>query len=241
MVSGSVDPNTAGSYILTYSVSDPSGNSASVTCTVTVVDTTPPTLICQADIDLPCSLEALVAVDFAAAASDTCDAAPTISYSHQPSSGFPVGTTIVSVMATDASGNSTSCSFAITRAALGFEGFLPPIGDADATGGDFSNPLRTFKLKSTIPVKFRAFCEERLVTTGVPRLQVVRWTSATTSTPPIDAKSTDAATTGNAFRLTRKSWHYDLDTQATGRSAGIWQFIATRSDGSQHEAWVQIK
>jgi hypothetical protein len=38
-VSGTVDPNTAGTYTLTYTVSDAAGNSASETVTVTIVNT----------------------------------------------------------------------------------------------------------------------------------------------------------------------------------------------------------
>lgn len=41
-VSGNVNTQTLGDYVLTYSVSDEAGNSASITRTVTVVDTTPP-------------------------------------------------------------------------------------------------------------------------------------------------------------------------------------------------------
>ena len=44
-VSGSVDPNTPGSYTLTYSVNDGNGNSNSVQRTVNVVDTTPPSVL----------------------------------------------------------------------------------------------------------------------------------------------------------------------------------------------------
>ena len=41
-VSGAVDVNTVGDYVLTYSANDPSGNSDSKTRTVHVVDTTNP-------------------------------------------------------------------------------------------------------------------------------------------------------------------------------------------------------
>src|SRR5207248_5683798 len=41
---GSVNPNVTGVYILQYVATDPSGNSATNTRTVNVVDTTPPQL-----------------------------------------------------------------------------------------------------------------------------------------------------------------------------------------------------
>ena len=99
----------------------------------------------------------------------------------------------------------------------------------------------TFKLKSTIPVKFAAACDGSAVLTGVHRLQVIRYSAETTSEEPIDASPQDAATTGNEFRLVDGQWHFNLDTTATGMSVGKWQIIAVLSDGSQHSAWIQIK
>ncbi len=43
-MSGSVDPATAGSYTLTYSVTDAAGNSATATRTVTVVAASNPVI-----------------------------------------------------------------------------------------------------------------------------------------------------------------------------------------------------
>ncbi len=76
---------------------------------------------------------------------------------------------------------------------------------------------------------------------GIHRLQVLKYTDQTTASDPIDATPTDAATTGDEFRLTGGEWHFNLDTQATGMSAGIWLLRATLSDGSQHSVWIQIK
>jgi hypothetical protein len=108
-------------------------------------------------------------------------------------------------------------------------------------GGSFASPLRTFKLKSTIPVKFKAACDGSPVLTGVHTLQAIKYSNQTTGDTPIDATPTDAATTGSQFRLAGDEWHFNLDTKATGMSAGIWQLRATLSDGTQHSAWIQIK
>ncbi|MBI2926744.1 MAG: HYR domain-containing protein [Verrucomicrobia bacterium] len=205
------------------------------------LDTTPPTLVCPDNLTVPCSANLLVPVDFQATATDDTDPSPTISYSHQPGSGFPAGTTTVTVTARDVSGNESSCSFTVTRPPLEFTGFLPPIGGADATSGSYGSPVRSFKLKSTIPVKFTASCGGSPVLTGIHTLQAIKWSNATTPDPAIDASPTDAATTGNQFRLAGSEWHFNLDTKATGMSAGIWQLIATLSDGSQHSVLIQIK
>ncbi len=123
---------------------------------------------------------------------------------------------------------------------IGFVGFLPPISGADATGGSFADPRRAFKLGSTIPVKFAASQCGRLLLTGTHTLQAVKYSSDADSDPPIDATPTDAATTGNQFRLTDGGWHFNLSTR-TGFSQGTWNLIATLSDGSQHDVWITIK
>jgi hypothetical protein len=123
---------------------------------------------------------------------------------------------------------------------IGFVGFLHPIGGADATGGRFADPLRAFKLGSTIPVKFAASQCGGPLLTGIHTLQAVRYSTDVDNDPPIDATPTDAATTGNQFRLTDGEWHFNLSTQ-TGFSTGTWKLIATLSDGSTHEVWITIK
>lgn len=133
--------------------------------------------------------------------------------------------------------------FAVTvpRPPLGFTGFLAPVGGADASGGSFAAPLRTFKAGSTIPVKFTISRNGTAVVTGVQRLQAVKYSDATTAATPIDATPQGAATSGNQFELNGGEWHFNLDTKATGLTKGIWQLAATLSDGSQHRVWIQIK
>jgi sugar lactone lactonase YvrE len=122
-----------------------------------------------------------------------------------------------------------------------FAGFLPPIGGADDSGGSFLNPLRRFKVGSVIPVKFVISSSEGLVLDGEHTLQVIKYSSATTFGPPLAAIPQDVASPGNQFRLSDGQWQFNLDTKATGMSAGIWQFVATLSDASQHSVWIQLK
>jgi hypothetical protein len=125
-----------------------------------------------------------------------------------------------------------------------FNGFLPPIGGAveKLTGGSFANPVRAFKLNSTIPVKFNAICFGAPLTTGIHTLQAIKYSNATTGDSPIDATPTDSATSGNQFRLTDSEWHFNLNTKALGGSGqGIWLLKATLFDGSIYSVWVDIK
>ncbi|HEY9401413.1 MAG TPA: immunoglobulin-like domain-containing protein [Pyrinomonadaceae bacterium] len=70
-VSGTVDPNTVGTYTLTYTVSDASGNDATVQRTVNVVDTTPPVITVNGD--SPATVECHTSyTDAGATANDAC-------------------------------------------------------------------------------------------------------------------------------------------------------------------------
>ncbi|HEV8427413.1 MAG TPA: MBG domain-containing protein [Pyrinomonadaceae bacterium] len=132
----------------------------------------------------------------------------------------------------------------ILTACSTFNGFLPPIGGAveSNTGGSFANPVRSFKLNSTIPVKFSAICFGQPLTTGIHTLQAIKYSSATLSDPAIDATPTDAATSGNQFRLTDGEWHFNLSTKGFGNNGqGIWLLKATLFDGSTYSVWVSIK
>lgn len=85
----------------------------SCTFSVTVRDTLAPTLTCPADVQKGDAPPQGTAVDYPpATASDAVDA-PVLSYSQASGTLFPVGTTPVTVTATDASGNSSTCTFQV--------------------------------------------------------------------------------------------------------------------------------
>jgi len=215
--------------IITATATDPNGNTSPFSSCLTVPpvtegDTTPPVITSPGNLSAEATSPAGASVAFTVTAQDETS-----------------GTVAVTCTATDATGNSVTGTFRVIRAALEFTGFLPPVGGADATGGSFASPARTFKAGSTIPVKFAAACGGLPVLTGIHKLQAIRFTDATTSDEPIDASPRDAATTGNQFRLTGGQWHFNVDTKATGMTKGIWQLIATLSDGSQHVVWIQLK
>jgi hypothetical protein len=140
---------------------------------------------------------------------------------------------------------SNTASISISTACAVFDGFKSPIGGAVelGTGGSFTTPIRTFKLGSTIPVKWSATCFNVPLVTGNHTLQAIKYSNATTIVgDPIDASPTDSATTGNLFRLTDGAWHFNLDTKKTnGMSEGTWLLKATLFDGSSYTVWITIK
>jgi len=124
---------------------------------------------------------------------------------------------------------------------LSFTGFLMPIGGADATGGTCSSAVRGFKLGSTIPVKMTLVdCDGAALSTGDHTIQVSKCDNSAGGETPIDATPTDAATTGNLFRLTAPGqWQFNLSTK--GLSKGTWKIIANLSDGNMHSAYIDLK
>jgi hypothetical protein len=193
----------------------------------------PLALTCPADITLCGS----GAVSFPApVASGGCG---TVTTTCAPPSGsvFASGATTDVCTATDGAGVTATCSFQVVKQSGAFDGFLPPIG---AIGGSFAAPVQSFKLGSTIPVKFRTLCDGTARTDGpAPLVTVAKWTDATTSATPIDATPTDAATDGDQARATGDQWHFNLSTQPL--SSGVWQILVVLQGGATQSVFVELK
>ena len=104
-----------GDTTVTWLALDSSGNTATCTQTVTVLDNEPPVITCPGDFTVytdPSLCSAVVAFGTATAV-DNCDPAPVIT--HNWTGGpFPKGDTTITWTATDADGNSSTCPQTIT-------------------------------------------------------------------------------------------------------------------------------
>ncbi len=102
-----------GSTIVTWTVTDDYGNTATCTQEVVVTDDEDPTIACPSNMNVSADADCQFTLsDYTALAvsSDNCDAVLTITQS--PAAGTTVsGTTTVTLTATDAAGNSTDCTF----------------------------------------------------------------------------------------------------------------------------------
>jgi hypothetical protein len=111
-----------GNTVVTYTATDPSGNSATCSFEVKVADTEAPVITCPADITTTVvfgETGAVVTFDLPTA-TDNCGTANVVFFSgFESGSVFPVGTTSVIYSAFDAAGNSVSCSFTVTIIAEG--------------------------------------------------------------------------------------------------------------------------
>ncbi len=111
--SGSTFP--VGTTINTFEATDLAGNTAQCIFNVTVLEATPPTLTaCPADIisNVP------IVFWTPPIAADNCPGV-VLTSNYNPGDTFPLGTTVVTYTATDASGNSVSCSFNVTYILVG--------------------------------------------------------------------------------------------------------------------------
>lgn len=105
----------AGTTTIIYYIEDASGNSSSCNFDVTVTDFTPPIVVCQADVTAVNDLGLCTAyvdmfgLDVFPTAFDTCSGLSTVPTGVPPGSFFPVGTTTVTWVVTDAAGNFSTC------------------------------------------------------------------------------------------------------------------------------------
>ena len=115
-----------GTTTVVVTVSDPTGNGASCSFTIAVADTTMPVLsACPNNITVTAPGNTCVAqvIWELPTVTDACDAytIPAVSV-YTPGQNFPAGTTVVTYIATDSTGNFMSCSFSITVLEI-----VPPI------------------------------------------------------------------------------------------------------------------
>jgi hypothetical protein len=134
-VSGSLFP--LGTTTVTCTATDAAGNSASATFGVTVnlnPDTSPPTLVgLPVDLDLRTDDPAGMVVEYPdPTATDDRDPAPVVSCAPPSGSTFPIGSTTVTCIAMDASGNAAAGSF-VVAVHLVSATFAQPVGEDGMT------------------------------------------------------------------------------------------------------------
>jgi hypothetical protein len=160
-----------GTTSVACTVTDSGGKSDSGSFTVTVSDTTPPTLVgMPSDMTLTTGNPAGTTLTYTApGATDAADPDPEVNCSPASGSAIPVGTTTVTCTATDAAGLSTSASFTATVT------FVSPVVWSAVWGAPVSSPDGTFVSNAgrTIPVKVELFADGVEQTAGEASLSVV--------------------------------------------------------------------
>jgi len=236
-VSRSPSGNTfpVGTTTITWTATDAVGNTSTAQQTVTVVDNTPPVLSCPSNITayLPLNSTATsMAVSYpAATATDNCGDPITYNYSIASGSVFPVGTTPVTVTATDTHSNVSSCTFTIT-VLYDFTGFFNPV----------INPptLNIVNAGRAIPVKFSL--------SGNKGLNIFAANSPQSGPITCDASApatnlTDTVNAGSSsLSYDASSDQYNYVWKTDGSWAGTCrQLVVTLNDGSVHVAYFKFK
>jgi hypothetical protein len=103
-----------GTTTVTCTAKDAAGNTGTGSFTVTVVDTTPPTIMGANNITTSTGNPAGTTVNFSVTATDLVDGPVAVSCSPASGSTFPIGTTTVNCSATDSHGNTATASFTVT-------------------------------------------------------------------------------------------------------------------------------
>ncbi|HYG78484.1 MAG TPA: HYR domain-containing protein, partial [Planctomycetota bacterium] len=143
IASGSLFP--MGVTVVTIFAEDHVGNKSSASFTITVRDTTPPTIgggnIVNGNITAEATSAAGAVVNFVGA-TDLVDPNPTITANPPSGSTFPLGVTTVQVTATDASNNTATGSFTVTVVDTTAPALIVPANmlvEANTTGGAIVN------------------------------------------------------------------------------------------------------
>ena len=223
--SGSTFP--LGATGVTCSATDRAGNRGQSTFMVNVVDTTAPAFSTASNLTVAATSAAGAVVSYPTpTATDIVDGATPVSCTPPSGGTFPLGTTTVTCTTQDAAGNKASTSFTVT-VAVGWSGVLAPVVD----GG-------TYKLGSTIPVKFTLTGASAGVTNLQARLWVRR-TPGTSTTGSAAALSTSAATTGNLFRYSDGQYIFNLNTKPL--SLGTYELLIDLGDGVPHAVTITLR
>ncbi len=102
----------AGTTVVTYTATDAAGNTSTCSFNVIVEDTTAPVITCLPDITVSTGNSCNATASWNAPSVTDCSTI-TLTSSHSSGSTFAIGTTAVTYTATDADGNSSTCTFDI--------------------------------------------------------------------------------------------------------------------------------
>ena len=159
-----------GPISVTLTITDPSGNSASCTTQVIVLDRTEPEIICLDDmmVNFDPGQEFYTLPDYIASgevsASDNCDNAPILSQSPAPGTELAVGSYVIEFTASDVSENTSICAFELTVAELGLNALFAqslsiapnPASESLVVSNSFA-PMTALRLFDVVGKQIRIF------------------------------------------------------------------------------------
>lgn len=218
--------------VRTYRATDAFGNQSACAQIITVHDTIAPTINCPGDITVQCSSSGEAVVTYATpAATDNC-VTPSVVCSPPSGSVFQTGATNVTCSATDACGNSRSCSFTVA-VHYDFMGFFSPV----------ENPPVNNRVKAgqSIPVKFQLRCGESFIS-DVSAVMSIQ----SAILPACNGDGADAIPADDSGFSELRYDNVDDQFVFSWKTKKSWaktcrKFILTLRDGTVHEAYFKFK
>jgi len=150
-------------------VTNPAGSTTSVDAILSVVDTVAPMITCPSDVAVFTPGNTATVNFSLPPATDACDNNVLVVASPASGSSFPLGPTIVHVTATDASGNSSGCTFTVTVTHIA----TPTLQVVEYSGGNFR-----FSFESQSGITYLIQRKDSLDETEWTTLQTVPGTGA---------------------------------------------------------------
>ena len=179
-----------------------------------------PVLTVPDDIVLEATSSAGAVANFSASAIHYIDGTVPVTFSQDPGTVFPLGTTTVTCTATDQAGRTATGTFTVT-VNYSWSGVVEPIS---------SKGNSTFKVGSTIPVKFRLTGESAAITDATVGLYV----------DDEPALSTSAAGE-NLFRYDPDSDEYIFNLNTKGLDPGAHVLRIDFGDGTSYTVMITLK
>lgn len=217
----------------TFTATDSAGNSASDAQVITLIDPTPPTISCPADMTVYLPLNSTATstvVNFSVSGNDNCGS-PTITTNAPAGNVFPVGTTTVTATANDGNGNTTSCSFNVT-VLYNFTGFFSPVDNVPV--------FNEMKAGQGVPVKFSLSGDKGLnifAAASPSSVQIACDNSATIL--PVE-ETVNAGSSNLTYDLTTDRYIYVWKTQTPWKNT-CRQLNVVLNDGTTHSALFKFK
>jgi hypothetical protein len=189
-------------------------------------DSTAPLLTVPEDMPVQATSALVEVVTFNVTATDDLDPSPQVACI--PASGmlFPLGSTLVTCTATDATGNVSSKSFVVS-VVYSWSGVKKPI-DSDGTS--------SFKAGSTIPVKFSLTGPSSTIFDAVATLSYARLAENPEIFP---ALTNVGATVGNQFRFTDGQYIFNWSTK--GLATGPYALMINLGDGVDRTVHISLR
>jgi hypothetical protein len=215
---------------VTCSAKDAANNVGTTSFTVTVVDTTAPTLSLPASQEIKATgLDGAVANWNTPTASDLVDGSVSVSCSSASGALFPIGTTTVNCTATDAAKNTVQGSFLINVQRT-FTGFYQPV--------DTGRTVNLVKAGSTLPLKFEVFAGS----TELSALDIFKPLSAKTVACSANETVAEIETlTSGSTALKYENGQYIWNWKTPSKAGTCYQVAVITVDGAELTAQFKLR